>query len=289
VRTPLTYYGGKQRLARQIVPLMPPHRVYLEPFAGGAAVLFAKPRAERETINDLDGTVMRFWRTLRDHSEELAAAVAATPYSREEWRACRDHVVDDDVEAARRLLVEVDQSFSRSRGSWSSPCIGDGRGRWQPGTWENLPPKIIAAATRLQGVACESADAVELILRWDRPEALIYCDPPYTGALRLRSGGSSEYRIDDDGALWSRLVDALLAVEHAAVVLSGYPCEETERLGGWRQVDLQMKRTVQTRDGASLPDAPEALWLSPDIAEDSTRLFSSELALATSTESEEAG
>lgn len=41
MRTPLTYYGGKQMLAKQIVAQMPAHRVYLEPFAGGAAVLFA--------------------------------------------------------------------------------------------------------------------------------------------------------------------------------------------------------------------------------------------------------
>jgi hypothetical protein len=54
------------------------------------------------------------------------------------------------VEAARRLLVNVDQSFSRSRQSWSVPCIGDGRGRWQPGSWENLPPKLLAAAQRLR-------------------------------------------------------------------------------------------------------------------------------------------
>jgi hypothetical protein len=79
-RTPLTYYGGKQALSRQIVPLMPSHRLYLEPFAGGAAVLFAKPRAERETLNDLDGTIMRFWRVLRDRPDDLAEAVAATPY-----------------------------------------------------------------------------------------------------------------------------------------------------------------------------------------------------------------
>ena len=66
MRTPLTYYGGKQKLARQIVALMPAHRVYLEPFAGGAAVLFAKPRAERETLNDLDGDIVRFWRAVRE-------------------------------------------------------------------------------------------------------------------------------------------------------------------------------------------------------------------------------
>src|SRR6185312_5075642 len=111
-------------------------------------------------------------------------AVAATPYGRSEWRESRSES-DDDVEAARRLLVNVDQSFSRSRQSWSVPCIGDGRGRWQPGSWENLPPKILTAAQRLRGVALEHGDAVGLLARWDRPDALIYCDPPYTGTHRL--------------------------------------------------------------------------------------------------------
>lgn len=264
VRTPLTYYGGKQALARQIVPLMPAHRVYLEPFAGGAAVLFAKPRCERETLNDADGTVMRFWRALRDRPDELAAAVAATPYGRREWRDSRDHATDDDVEAARRLLVEVDQSFSRSRQSWSVPCIGDGRGRWQPGSWANLPPKLLAAATRLRGVALEHGDALDLIPRWDRADAVIYVDPPYTGALRTEP--TKGYAVDDDGTLWARLVDVLLDVRHAAVIVSGYPCPEAERLD-WPVVPLRMKRTVQSRDGGTLPDAPEVVWLSPAVPE----------------------
>ena len=86
MRTPLTYYGGKQQLAHRIVALMPAHRVYFEPFCGGAAVLFAKPRADRETLNDIDSRVVRFWRVLRDRPQDLADAVANSPYSREEWR-----------------------------------------------------------------------------------------------------------------------------------------------------------------------------------------------------------
>jgi len=266
LRTPLTYYGGKQMLAEQIVAFMPAHRVYLEPFAGGAAVLFHKRRAERETLNDSDERIMRFWRALRERGEELAAAVAATPYSRAEWgiaRAAREYPPDDDVEAARLLLVDIDQSFSRSRSSWSVPCIGDGRGRWQPGTWENLPPKLLAAVHRLRGVALERNDACALIPRWDRPDAVIYCDPPYAGPLRTepRKG----YAVDDDGTLWPRLVDTLLEVRHAAVILSGYPCEEAERLR-WQMVHLDRKRTVQSRDGDVLPQAPEVLWLSPALA-----------------------
>ena len=265
--TPLAYYGGKQLLAAQIVPLMGPHRVYLEPFAGGAAILFAKPRVERETLNDLDGTIMRFWRVLRDRPDDLTAAVAMTPYGRQEWLESRENA-DDDLEAARRLLVNIDQSFSRSRRSWSVPCIGDGRGRWQPGSWSNLPPKLIAAAERLRGVALESADALELIPRWDRDDALIYIDPPYSGPLRTAKPTAMSghgYRVDDDGTLWDRLADVLLDLKHAQVLLSGYPCAATERLDGWRMVPLHRKRTVQSRAGSTLPAAPEHVWLSPNV------------------------
>lgn len=269
-RTPLTYYGGKQLLARQIVAMMPPHRVYLEPFCGGAAVLFAKPRAERETLNDADGAVMRFWRAVRERPEELAAAVAATPYARAEWEAAAPVEADDDVEVARRLLVRIDQSFSRSQKSWSVPCVGDGRGRWQPGTWANLPPKILAAVERLRGVALECGDAVDMIPRWDRADAVIYADPPYVGVDRREP--KHGYRVDAAADLWPRLVDALLKVRHAAVILSGYPCADAERLG-WRSQTLDRKRTVQARDGNRLEAAPETVWLSPACPEPRMTLF----------------
>lgn len=260
MRTPLTYYGGKIQLADRIMRLFPAHRSYLEPFCGGAATLFAKTRAQRETLNDADGRIVNFWRVLRDRPEEFAAAVYATPYSRQEWRSARESA-DDEIESARRLLVEIDQSFSRSGRSWSVPCIGHGRGRWQPGSWANLPPKIIAAAERLRGVALEHGDALELIPRWDQPDALIYADPPYAGPLRLAP--AQGYAVDEDG-LWPALVETLLSLSHARVVLSGYPCKDTDRLEGWRVVTLSRRRTVQSRDGDTLPLAPETVWLSPN-------------------------
>jgi DNA adenine methylase len=261
LRTPLTYYGGKQLLARHIVSFMPAHRCYLEAFCGGAAVLFAKPAAERETLNDADGQIVRFWRVLRERPNELADAVAATPYSRSEWKASGQESTDD-LESARRLLVSVDQSFSRSRRSWSPPCIGDGRGRWQPGTWANLPPKIVAAAERLRGVALEQRDALTLIPRWDREDALIYCDPPYEGAHRLSP--KEGYAVETPG-LWIVLAEVLRNVKRATVLLSGYPCAEADSLG-WYVMRLPRLRTVQARDGSSLPPAPEMLWSNRRIA-----------------------
>lgn len=269
-RTPLTYYGGKQRLAHRIVAMMPPHSVYLEPFCGGAAVLFAKPRCPREVLNDIDGRVVRFWRVLRERPDELVRAVELTPYSRAEWEHCRDEEdVADDVEASRRFLVTIDQSFARAARGWSPPSLLSNRpGRWQAGSWSDLPPRLGRAASRLRGVALEHTCALELIGAYDVPGALIYCDPPYEANTRGESVGR-DYRHDDDGALWPRLRDILLAVRHAAVILSGYPCEQTAALeqDGWRRVALHHRRSASARAGSVVPLAPEHMWITPRHAQ----------------------
>lgn len=274
-RTPLTYYGGKQQLAARIVALMPPHKVYFEPFAGGAAVLFAKPRAKRETLNDVDQRVMRFWKALRERPDELAQAVTLTPYSRTEWEACKASPdPEDDVEAARRFIVWVDQSFSREGTGWSPPSIlFDRRGRWRAGAWENLPEKLLSAATRLFGVALENGDALDLIPRYDQPDAVIYCDPPYAPSTRLKPAKGYRHDVDED--FWPRLVEVLADVQHAAVLLSGYPCQATEDLG-WRAIPLARKRSVQARAGSTLSDAPEVVWANDNVP--ATSLFAESVA-----------
>ena len=63
---PLIWYGGKGLLAQKLVPLLPQHRIYVEPFAGGASVLFAKPPSPVEVLNDVHGDLVNFYRVLRD-------------------------------------------------------------------------------------------------------------------------------------------------------------------------------------------------------------------------------
>ena len=69
MRSPISWFGGKMRLAKRIVPLLPPHTTYVEPFGGGAAVLFAKPPSPVEVYNDLDGGLVNFFRVLRNRSQ----------------------------------------------------------------------------------------------------------------------------------------------------------------------------------------------------------------------------
>jgi len=66
LKTPVSYYGGKQKLASMIVPLIPRHNLYCEPFIGGAAVFFAKRPSEIEVINDTNKELMNFYRTVKN-------------------------------------------------------------------------------------------------------------------------------------------------------------------------------------------------------------------------------
>ena len=66
VRPPIGYHGAKTRIAREIVQLFPEHDGYVEPFCGSLSVLLAKPRARIEIVNDLDESIVTFWRVVRD-------------------------------------------------------------------------------------------------------------------------------------------------------------------------------------------------------------------------------
>ena len=65
MRTPISYYGGKQTMLKHIIPLIPSHRLYTEAFCGGAAVLFAKSPVEAEIINDINMELTNFYWTGR--------------------------------------------------------------------------------------------------------------------------------------------------------------------------------------------------------------------------------
>ncbi|MEJ5328486.1 MAG: DNA adenine methylase, partial [Candidatus Bathyarchaeia archaeon] len=69
MKPPFSYYGGKQKFSSKIIPLIPKHTVYAEPFCGSAAVFFKKPFPSvkdrgnyREAINDTNEWLVNFFR-----------------------------------------------------------------------------------------------------------------------------------------------------------------------------------------------------------------------------------
>jgi DNA adenine methylase len=226
---PFPYFGGKQTLAARLVDLLPPHGHYVEPFAGSLAVLLAKPLSTMETVNDLDGDLMTFWRVLRDRPDDLVRAIALTPHSRAEFDSSHDRDGCDDLERARRIHVQLTQgrgAVGRKSGwrHYVAPAGGTGLPDYLVGYLRRFGP----AAERLQHVSLECRPALEIVERYGRePEVLLYVDPPYLGTSRATGndprGGTHRYRHEMLGAFEHReLAEALLGCT-AAVVLSGYP------------------------------------------------------------------
>src|SRR6202158_1845256 len=79
---PLAYIGGKSRLAKQIIALLPEHQTYVEPFAGVAQVFFHKQPSKVEVLNDLDGEIVNFYRVCQYHYEEFVRMLRFTLMSR---------------------------------------------------------------------------------------------------------------------------------------------------------------------------------------------------------------
>src|SRR5579862_5380885 len=123
MRTPITYYGGKQRLLKELLPLIPIHRLYIEPFIGGGALFFAKEPSEAEIINDLNGNVTNFYKVVQTDFNELKKRIDSTLHSRATHREALNIYNNPDrydyVTRAWAFWVVTNQGFAGKIGSWA--------------------------------------------------------------------------------------------------------------------------------------------------------------------------
>lgn len=267
LRPPTRYYGSKVRLAPAIARMLPKHRVYVEPYAGSLAVLFAKEPVPHEVVNDRDDNVVHFLRTLRDDPERLARACRLTPHARSEYElAMHGGEVDDPVERARRWWVRVNQGFNGGafRVGWSvSVKQGSNRARASAAVADRLE----ACAERLRTVAIECRPALEVIERFAVPGAVVYLDPPYVrssrAATKTRSRDYTYEMSDDDHRELAALVRAK---QDVAFILSGYACPLYDELyGDWWRWDIGMDRPSTRGTATGTSGAVEVLWANRPI------------------------
>lgn len=268
------WHGGKWRLAPWIVAQFPPHRIYVEPYGGGASVLLRKPRSHAEIYNDLDGEAVALFRVLRDPVQacRLVELIELTPFSRDEFRDAYEPA-PDDLERARRLLVRTHMGFGSNA---HNPTFktgfrsnSDRSGTTPARDWRNLPAQLVVAVDRLRGVVVENRDAREVMEIHDSPETLHYVDPPYLHSVRsvriqvrnghLQSRGSRRgYQHEMTDEQHAELL-AFLPKLKGAVVLSGYPSALYDDSLGWWKVEK-----AAHADGAR--ERTEVLWLNPRAA-----------------------
>ncbi len=238
---------------------MPEHNVYLEPFFGSGAVLFNKPTAKIETINDIDGNIVNLFKVIREKPQELARVVEFTPYSREEYYQAFELLEQDltDVERARVFLIRC----WMARGGKTSDRTG-----WRHNIdtatinalpdWNGLPNLVLEATKRLKQVQIENQEATTLIERYNRADCLIYADPPYLLETRTKRHYAHEMKNEQHVELLETLNQ-----HEGYVLLSGYDSDlYNDILKGWTKLTK-----MATTEGAV--SKQEVLWLNPAVSE----------------------
>lgn len=185
-RTPFPYPGGKSRYVSWIINQLPETDCFVEVFGGSGTVLLNKPRSKIEVYNDKNGDIPQFFRTLRDHTDELIEWLRLTPYSREMYEEIatswyNGERPDDPVERAGRFFYIRYTAWGgriQRKVSYAvaiSPSSGSGRAD----RYERAVEDLEQFAERFRGVNIESMDWEELLEKYDRETTVFYLDPPY--------------------------------------------------------------------------------------------------------------
>jgi DNA adenine methylase len=234
IKTPISYYGGKQTMLKHILPLLPEHEIYVEPFFGGGAVFWAKQPATVEVINDFNGMVVNFYEQLKLNFDTLKKLVDATPYSRQVYQRAlvvykNPYLFTPEVKAWA-FWVATNQVFSIQIGSWRGGLI------FGKTVERNNNKKLLLTKeleVRISHTIIECLDAVEIIKRTDTPATFFYIDPPYVGADQAHYGGYTQEHFNALLAALEQIKGRFLLSSYPNDVLNDY-CERC----GWSKCEI---------------------------------------------------
>lgn len=246
MKQPITYYGGKQQMLRHLLPLVPDHTLYCEPFAGGATLFWNKAPVKVEVLNDTNFELINFYEVVKRQFSELNELVQATAHSRAHHQFAK-------------MIYESPEHFDRVRRAWAvyvlanqsySSIIGSSWGyerKSNKTTLKILNKKaqfVFALAERIEQTQLECRDAVRVIESRDTSEAFFYVDPPYP---QTHCGHYKDYSMAD----FKRLLNCLSAIDGKFLLSSyGYPelTEEAQR-HGWHQQTFEKRLSASSVKG----------------------------------------
>ncbi len=187
LKAPFGWVGGKSKLSRDIIGLIPEeHKLYVEVFGGAASVLYAKQRSKLEVLNDINSDLINLHRAIRTNPQTLSFYLNQMLVSREifddikkkRWKP------RNKIETAAFYLYQLTHSFG-SKGDSFAMNVKSGR---KP---KDLYKSYDKWSRRLKGVTIENKSFSELIPLYDKEETFFYVDPPYvsTESYYKNTGG----------------------------------------------------------------------------------------------------
>ena len=273
MQSPIKIHGGKGMLVHKLLPLIPKPTTYLEPFAGGASVFFAKEfEGVNEVLCDANADISNLYEVLRNplEFERLRRLLEATVFSEETFVIARllPHLsfmasyAGMSVTAAYNFLVLSRMSMSGRRETFAPPSLSRRRRGMneQVSAWLTAIEGLPAVHKRLQRAYVLSGDGIDLIPKFDIEGSFIYADPPYHPSTRSSVGEYEAHEMTD--AQHRALLGALSGVKNAKFALSGYRCElydQAQEQHGWKRLDFPVKN--HSGVGPQKENRVESVWM----------------------------
>jgi len=239
ITKPFTWLGGKHFLVGKLLPLVPHHKAYIEPFGGGASMLLRKDPAPIEVYNDIDAGLANFFRVIKDEEKfkRFYRMAVLTLVSREEYMVCRDTWQDekDDVIRAYKWFVVARLSFGGLFAeAWGFSVNSTSNNMAQRcASWMSALAGMVDVHERFKNVIVENADWRVIMDKYDSPDAFFYLDPPYVPSTRRAGKYAHELTMQDHEDLIERILKA-----EGKILLSGYDNELYDGLvdAGWTKM-----------------------------------------------------
>lgn len=261
LKSPISRIGGKYFLTGWLNGYIPEHTLYCEVFSGAAHLLFSKTPSPVEVVNDIDNHLINFFQVIKDNEkrERLKEILSNTPYSRMVWQMMRDNwkrgdLPIDDVERTvwwfylNRICFGGDQE----RGGFAIPSV---TGRNPIQSFRNSIKTFEDVADRLRNVCVENLNYAECIRRYDSPDTLFYCDPPYLDAEDYY--GKGNFVLEDH----HRLSELLHGIKGKAMVSHYQNGLYDDLYKGWERDEYSgFKGSYKAEAGQEKPKTVEVLY-----------------------------
>jgi DNA adenine methylase len=168
--------GGKTKLADRIISIMPPHKIYIEPFIGGGSIYFKKPLVDVNIINDIDPYVIDLYndfKTLKSFDFNITA---------------------EDVTKDKFMEYKIKTEFKDSQDRFFNNILINKLSMWGKNdnygfantSYKRIPKfkfmrnNFDLYKAKFNSTLILNTDYKTVIELYDHKDALIYLDPPYS-------------------------------------------------------------------------------------------------------------
>ena len=171
--------GGKRKLLKYLLPLVPEHDMYCEVFGGGLAMFLGKAESPAEVINDINSELTSFYKVVQSHIDPLLAELEYVLNSSEIFIDYLAQPGLTDIQRAARWFIRNKLSFGAMGFTFgvSKQCRSSSLG-----SRSNRLLAIRALNRRLNNVCIEHVPWEQCLKIYDRPGCFFFFDPPYIDA-----------------------------------------------------------------------------------------------------------